>query len=249
VFGYESVDFGNSDVAGIKVTTTRGVALTGRVVIEGQLTTNIDPNLKMTVRLRRDPDIVSMPAPVISLPQSTANPQRPIENGQVLPDGSFKILAALGDFQVDVNGIPAKSYVKSIRMGNVDIMSGGLQISGAADNPIDVVIGTDGGEVTGTANNDRLEGMANVVVALIPESPLLRRRYDLYRNATTDIEGKFRLPNVPPGTYKLFSWDYVDANSWQDAQFLQPYETVGKNLTVREGSTQEAQVKVTPVRR
>jgi len=91
--------------------------------------------------------------------------------------------------------------------------------------------------------------MTNVIVALVPESPLLRRRWDLYRSATTDYAGKFRLRNIPPGTYKVFSWEYVETDAWQDAQFLQPYETAGKLFTVREGSTQESQVKVTPLRR
>jgi len=134
-------------------------------------------------------------------------------------------------------------------MGNVDILSGGLQLSGPPDSPIEVVLGIDGGEVTGTVVNDRLEMMTNVVVALVPESPLLRRRYDLYRSATSDYAGKFRLQNIPPGTYKLFSWDYVENDAWQDAQFLQPYETAGKIITVREGSSQQTQAKVSPVRR
>jgi ABC-type sugar transport system ATPase subunit len=98
---------------------------------------------------------------------------------------------------------------------------------------------------------DRLatEDIVRRGIALVPESPLLRRRFDLYRNATTDDAGKFRLKNIPPGTYKLFSWEYVESDAWQEAEFLQPYETTGKLLTVREGSTQETQVKVTPIKR
>jgi hypothetical protein len=253
--GYAAVDVGNAQVAGIKINTVRGIGLTGRVVIEGSpVLGDGNPALgKIVVSLRRDPLILYMPDAMIPLPRpptpagATTIPPAPV-NGQVNDKGAFNILAGLGDFRVNVTNIPANAYVKSIRMGNVDVLSGGLQISGPVDNPLDVVIGTDGGETAGTAVNDRAEVQANVVVALVPESPLLRKRFDLYRSATTDFAGKFRLRNIPPGTYKIFSWPYADPDVWQDPQFLQPYESVGKLLTVREGSTQETQVRVTPIR-
>jgi hypothetical protein len=253
--GYVPVDVGSTDVAGIKFKTTIGIVLSGRVVIEGRpASPGGDPSLaKIVVSIRRDPNILYMPEAMIPLPLprvepgATVAPQRPV-NGQVDQNGKFNILAGLGDFQVNVAGIPENSYVKSIRMGNADIASG-LQVTGEPDGPIDVLIGTDGGEVTGSAINDRLEPMTNVIVALVPESPLLRRNFNLYRSGMTDYSGKFRLQNIPPGTYKVFSWEYVESDAWQDAQFLQPYETAGKILTVREGSTQETQVKVTPLRR
>jgi hypothetical protein len=247
--GYVPVDMGSADVSGIKVVTTLGIGLKGTVSIEGRPRTQRDPDLeKITVGLRRDPDIFTMPEPTIPLPPSPGSSQIP-PAGKVLADGTFNLLAAQGDFQVTVTGIPGNSYVKSIRMRNVDIMTGGLQVHGPPDDVIEVVIGTDGGEVTGTVANDRLEAMPNVIVALLPESPLLRKRFDLYRSGTTDFAGKFRLQNIPPGSYKLFSWEYVDTDAWQDAQFLQVYESAGKTLTVREGSTQETQLKVIPVRR
>ena len=253
--GYAPVDVGNAQVSGIKINTVRGIGLSGRVVIEGRpAMAEGDPALaKIVVSLRRDPNLLYMPDAMIPLPQppippgATTVPPRPV-NGQVNDKGAFNILAGLGDFQVNVTEIPSNAYVKSVRMGNVDVQSGGLQIGGPVDNPLEVVIGTDGGEITGTAVNDRAEVQANVVVALVPESPLLRRRFDLYRSATTDFAGKFRLRNIPPGAYKMFSWPYVESDAWQEAQFLQPYESLGKLITVREGSSQETQVKVTPVR-
>jgi hypothetical protein len=247
--GYVPVDMGSADVGGIKIITTLGIGLKGSVSIEGRPRVERDPDLeKITVSLRRDPDIFTMPEATIPLPPPPGSAQVP-PAGKVGPDGKFDLLAAQGDFQVAVSGIPSNSYVKSIRMGNVDIMSGGLQVNGPPDGPIEVVIGTDGGEVTGSVSNERLEPMANVIVALLPDSPLLRKRFGLYRSGTTDFAGKFRLQNIPPGTYKVFSWEYADPDAWQDAQFLQVYESFGKTLTVREGSTQETQLKVTPLRR
>jgi hypothetical protein len=106
-----------------------------------------------------------------------------------------------------------------------------------------LVLGTDGGEITGAVVNDRTEAMTNVIVALVPESPYCGA-VGIYIGAQQLITpANSRLRTVPPGTYKIFSWEYVESDAWEDAQFLQPYETVGKIVTVREGSTQDTQVK------
>jgi len=252
--GYVPVDIGNSDANGVRIVTTSGFTISGQVAIEGKLPRDAEADLaRMNIGVTRDPDLIGMPSALLPLPPPPPGTPRPAVippgNGQVTASGDFKMVVSPGDFRINVDRIPANAYVKSIRMGNVDILSGGLQLSGPPDSPIEVVLGIDGGEVTGTVVNDRLEMMTNVVVALVPESPLLRRRYDLYRSATSDYAGKFRLQNIPPGTYKLFSWDYVENDAWQDAQFLQPYETAGRIITVREGSSQQTQAKVSPVRR
>jgi hypothetical protein len=252
--GYAPVDIGNADANNIRITTTRGIPMTGRVSIEGRArAVDKDPDLvKVRITLGRDPDMLGMPVAMITIPPPPpvlgAPAYVPLD-GLASADGTFRFLAAPGDFRVRVSDIPANSYVKSIRMGNVDVLGGGLQVNGPLDTPLDVVIGTDGGQVAGSVLNDRQEPMANAIVALVPDSPLLRRRFDLYRSGTTDHAGKFRLQTIPPGTYKLFSWDYADTDAWQDAQFLQSYETSGRTITVREGSTQEVQLRMITTRR
>jgi hypothetical protein len=251
--GYLPVDVGGADVNNLRLVTTRGIGVTGRIVIEGRPLGAEDPDLgKIRVTLTRDPDILGMSVPMITIPQQPQPLGAPAAvplDGLAKTDGTFRFLTAPGDFRVNVSDIPASSYLKSIRMGNVDILSGGLQVNGPLDNPLEVVIGTDGGEVVGTVSNDRLEPMPNTVVALVPDSPMLRRRFDLYRTTTTDFGGRFRLQTIPPGAYKLFSWDYAETDAWQDAQFLQSYETFGKTITVREGSSHETPLKVISTRR
>jgi hypothetical protein len=86
--------------------------------------------------------------------------------------------------------------------------------------------------------------MRNVVVALIPESPLLRVRDDLYVSASTDAAGRFHLRTIAPGDYKLFAWEYVEPGAWHDPQFLAPYEQFGEPIRINEGKNPEARVTV-----
>ena len=251
--GYAPVDIGNADANNIRISTTRGIPIAGRVSIEGRPRSDKDPDLaKVRTALVRDPNILTMPVAMITIPPPPPVAGAPAYvplDGLANGDGTFRFLAAPGDFRVRVTDIPSNSYVKSIRMGNVDVLGGGLQVNGPLDTPLEVVIGIDGGQVAGSVLNDRQEPMANAVVALVPDSPLLRRRFDLYRSGTTDHAGKFRLQTIPPGTYKLFSWDYADTDAWQDAQFLQAYETSGRTITIREGSTQDVQLRMIPTQR
>ena len=67
----------------------------------------------------------------------------------------------------------------------------------------EIVSGTDAGEVTGILTNDKRELVKNAVVALVPESPVIRLRPTAFRNGLSDADGKFRIGTVPPGHHRI----------------------------------------------
>jgi len=138
--------------------------------------------------------------------------------------------------------------VKSVRMGPFDLMSDGLHLASAAENPIEVVLGTDGGSVSGTVSKSQVqqEIFPNVVVALVPELPALRRRAEFYQSANTDAKGGFQFQNIPPGDYKLFVWEFAPDLAWQNAEFIRGYESSGKAIRVNESSKQSVTLTATP---
>ena len=81
-------------------------------------------------------------------------------------------------------------------------------------NPIQIVIGTDGGSISGSVLASVSGTMPNAVVALVPDAFDLRNRSDLYRSATTDAQGNFRSASVAPGNYKLFAWEWAEPDAW-----------------------------------
>jgi hypothetical protein len=147
-----------------------------------------------------------------------------------------------------LGGVPANTYVKAVRMAGLDVWNNGLHLISAPENPLEIVIGTDSGEVTGALTNDKKELVKNAVIALVPESPVIRRRPTSFRNGLSDSNGKFRIGAVPPGRYIVFAWEYAAPGSWQDAEFLRPYESAGTTIEVRENGKVETQLTVLPRR-
>jgi hypothetical protein len=93
--------------------------------------------------------------------------------------------------------------------------------------------------------NSRGESAGSVTVALIPDENQ-RHRSDLYRVAQTDVSGRYQLRDIAPGNYKLFAWDEVDPDAWQNSEFLRAYEENGRALAVPEGSHQQVDTTVIP---
>jgi hypothetical protein len=154
-------------------------------------------------------------------------------------NGNFNLTMTAGDFRVSVNGIPSGHYVKSIRAGTTDVLARGLRAMGPLPDPIDIVIASDGGSIRGAVFDDRGAPYINATVALVPETPDLRGRLDLYRNITSDFAGSFDITAIPPGNYKLFAWTFAPIGSWQTADFLRAYETSGQIIRVAPGSRQQ----------
>jgi hypothetical protein len=76
--------------------------------------------------------------------------------------------------------------------------------------------------------------------------PAQRTRTDLFRTAITDQSGRFTMPNVPPGEYKVFSWEAIDNASYFDPDVLKQHEQQGKAIRVTENSPLDVEVKLIP---
>jgi hypothetical protein len=161
-------------------------------------------------------------------------------------DGSFTIDGiAPGNFRVTLQELPADEYVKSMRMGSVDVLNDGLRISSSPDTLLEIVIGSNAGRIEGSVVNTRGEPLSNRTVALVPD-PRLRRRNDLYKIVYTDSVGRFQMSGITPGEYKLFAWDNVETSAWQDPDFIQTYESFGRRIRIEEGSKEDVQLAVIP---
>src|SRR4030095_6677431 len=168
---YAVIDAGRSDVNGLRLVSAPGVDVPWRASFDEGVDDAAISRLRIT--LVRDPDIIG-PRPVngvISVgwpgvPDGFFTPQ-----SQPVPSGGFVLRnVSFGDYRVTVAGLPAGAYLKSIRQGNRDVLRDGVSIPGAVENPLEIILGKNGGQLEGRVINRAKEPEGNVPVVLVPSN-------------------------------------------------------------------------------
>ncbi|HET9943263.1 MAG TPA: carboxypeptidase-like regulatory domain-containing protein, partial [Terriglobia bacterium] len=248
--GKVTIDVGETDVEGIRIPVSPGVPVAGRVQIDGQAVANSVMG-SLRVSLRPDPLLPGLP-----IPASNVGPDGSFMIAQAMP-GNY--LVTLQPFQAappvavaqranamppapqrggpPLAALPAglqNAFVKSVRLGAVDVLTNGLNIETQPGATLEVVIDANPGRVEGDVGR-----VPNATVVLVPAARM--RRPDLYKSMLTDVEGRFDFQGVTPGEYLLVAWDDVEPGAWMNADFLRLYEDRGRMVRVTEGSRQAVQ--------
>ena len=129
------------------------------------------------------------------------------------------------------------AYVKSIRLGNIDVLENGMRLVSPPVNPLEIVIAASGGSLQGVVRDSSRTVVPNATVVVVPDESN-RHRKDLFRSALADASGSYHIEGLPPGNYKLFAWEDVEPQLWHDPGFMRAYEDLGQTLAVAEGSSQ-----------
>ncbi|HEY2384000.1 MAG TPA: carboxypeptidase regulatory-like domain-containing protein [Terriglobia bacterium] len=242
--GSVRIPAGDTDLDGVQIVVSSGFQIHGQILLDGVNPAARDPRIaSLRVRLRAAPQAHMIEPPATSgVPSAT---------------GEFAIQnVTTGDYRIDVApvltttgnpSIPAalqNAYVKSIRIGNDDILSGGFQAdTQPPDSPMVIVVGLNAGSISGTVVAENQMPAPDATVVLVPDGDR-RQRQDLYRTGTSDTSAHFKFDRISPGSYKLFAWDNVDNGVWLDPAFMKANEDSGKSIVIREGSREEIQLSV-----
>jgi hypothetical protein len=224
------IDVGNSNVEGLTLTINPGVTVSGHIRVDGETT---DPIPSFQVRLN-----AWMQGFNINPPQpAKADAQDNFSFDDVNPE----------HFEVVVAPLSGTFYLKSIRAGNTDVLANGLDLTGGGGATVDVVIGVNAPQITGTVQNPATQQPAMAVtVVLVPQEKERREVSLYYRTTNTDQSGSFTIGRVNPGEYRVYAWEEVEFGSWFDPDFLKPVESKGSPVSVREGSPASVQLTVIP---
>jgi len=117
-----------------------------------------------------------------------------------------------------------------------------MQFSGSEGGILDIVISSKAARVDGRVIDDRRQPVSGAVTVLIPTDQ--RDRFDLYKTVATNQSGSFSFHGIPPGEYKIFSWEDLDSFSFYDPAVLKLYEQNGKPVHFSESSTEIIEVPV-----
>ncbi len=214
--GVQSLELGSADVSDVSITLQPSTDVSGTVSVEG-------------------PDAAKHPASFVSLVSGDGIPWNgPQLRAEVAPDGTFKIHdVPPGVWDINAGPVPPGGYIKSMHLGDQDVLTEEMVIQPSTEALLKIVLGTRAAAVQG---NVSVNGQpARAFVLLAPEARY-RHVFSFYRQAVADANGHFEIKNAAPGKYQLFAFDEFDPQSIQDPEFLKPFETLGIPVTLREGA-------------
>jgi hypothetical protein len=132
--------------------------------------------------------------------------------------------------------LPRDAYIADVRHGGVSVYDDGVHIGTGTIGPLEVLVRTNGGAVSGTLVGTNQQPVGATAVVLIP--PANRRgNLALYKTALTNTQGVFTIRGVAPGQYKLFAWDNISALAHENPDFVKRYENRGVTVTAEAGVT------------
>jgi hypothetical protein len=232
--GLAEVDVSGRDVDNVVVTIYPPASIPGHIRIDGP-----SPAAQLTTRVSLQP--ATLGVFLGGIPQAAT----------VNPDGSFLIENVLpGEYRLAQPGFaPAvasgNTYLKQARLGATDLLTEPLVVSGPVSGELLIVMGTDGGTVTGTVTDAQGRQAPQTQIILIPSS--LDRR-DAYKLSMTDASGHFTLRGVAPGSYKVFAVDQQTMQTFFDPSVMQRLQSNGMPVTVGSTATVNADLKVISLR-
>ena len=210
------LEVGNANLDGISVTVGPGVTINGRIIWDGQASLE---EAELTVSAR-----------------ATETGWNSWRGGARVASGSIFTLKDVseGTYFAEVYGQSKDCFIKNVQYGSSSALEEGFTVAVGTPASLEITISCHGARVQGSVTDADGLPAAGVWAVLVPEGS--RRAVSrFYKAGTTDQYGHFDLRGIAPGDYKLFSWESAEDGSWQDPEFLKPFEEKGERISFREG--------------
>lgn len=133
-------------------------------------------------------------------------------------------------------GLPPDLYIADVKQGPTNVYDTGIEVGKDAPAPLQIALRSGAGTVEGVVRDGAGKPVANATVVVIPPDPRRENRA-LYKTATSDATGRFKVLGVAPGGYKVFAWQGVSGGEFYNSRFLSKYEFRGKSITVAQSAT------------
>lgn len=228
--GRQQVDVGSDHIDNAVLTIAPGLEVPGNLNVEGPGSATFDRSL---VRLFLTPA------------SSAAMIFGSLSSDRLKEDGSFRIVNVSADrYQIRATGLPDGYYVKSVRIGNQLAEDDFVDLTSGAVPTIHINVAEGAPQVNGTVTNDKQEPSSGATVVLIPEKESRRSRQEFVKVASTDQHGRFTVKNLDPGDYRIYAWEDIEHGSWMDPDVINPVESKGKKLTLKERGNETVALRV-----
>ena len=163
---------------------------------------------------------------------------------RVNADGSFALKSVVaGIWDIGVKPIPPGGYIKSMRLGDEDVLTEDMIVGSHTAAPLRIVVSTRGGLLEGSVKSSAGEDARRAIVLLAP-SGKFSRVLSFYSTALTGEGGRFKFKELTPGSYKLYAFEAMENGAWQDPEFLKPFESYGEKVEITEGVNPSKEVRL-----
>ena len=228
--GKQRVEVGSDDVDGIQIALSAPHKIQGKVAVEGSTPLPIGLH---AVLIPREDD-----------PTHQAGGFSPVG-----ADGLFAFDAVSDDrydlILAKLEGEPDNFYVKSIRFGDEDALTGGVEVHGPPPGKLEVLLRDDGGTIICTVKSANGEAVSHAKVTAVPEEPR-RHALALYGEAEADESGQCKVQGLAPGRYFLLASESQEGPDARQDETWQRLEKLGRKVEVAANQTTTVELKIIP---
>jgi carboxypeptidase family protein len=228
------VTVSGEDLSNVVVATAKGATAMGRMSFEG----GAKPTNIAGIR-------VNAPAS-----DPTEGPMVGGSGASAKADGTFELKGLAGQKLIRVSNLPQGWMLKSVRLNGNDITDTPVDFKGAEQvSNLDIVVTSRTTEITGGVAMSNGTPMKDYTVVIFSDDPqhwmLPMTRW--VAGARPDQEGRFKVRNMPAGSYYAVALDYVEAGAWGDPDLLERLKTRAKRFTLGEGQTETLELKISDI--
>jgi protocatechuate 3,4-dioxygenase beta subunit len=169
----------------------------------------------------------------------------------VTSDWTFRLLDLHGEYLLRIDGLPGEWRVKSVRHGARDVTDTPLRIErGTADvEGLRIVLSRSGALVTGEVVDRQGAPAPDATVVLFAANSAqwgIGSRF--VRAVRPGSDGRFSIPGVAPGAYRIVARDFVIEGQWEEAAFLQALLRDASAIELKEGSSESIRLTLAEAR-
>jgi hypothetical protein len=218
------------DLSNVVIITSKGATASGRITFEGGA-----PPASTNIR-------------ITSVPTDADGPGMMAAGGAtVKEDGSFQLKGLSGRRLLRVGNLPSGWTLKSVRQNGDDVTDSGVEFKSGQDiSGLELVATSKQTEITGGVTASNGSALKDYTVVVFSDDPQLwSLPFTRWVNGTRpDQEGRFRVRNLPAGSYDIVAVDYIEAGAWGDPELLDRLKSHAKRITLSEGGSERVDLKL-----
>ena len=228
-----------------KTLTARRVVEVGENGLDGVQLTLAEPQ-KLNGRILV-PEGRKLPSLLVTLSSRERQDHQGGGMAQPASDGSFTLPnVPPGDYDVALvaTGPGDDLYTASIRMGDLDVLTGGVHVGGALAE-LEITLKANGGTLECSVFNSIQEPLPDAQVVLLPDPPH-QSQMALYAECRTDASGACTLTGVTPGDYHAFAFASTEEMDFRDSDSLKEFQKLSKPVKITEGDRLKVELEAIP---